>query len=385
MRLLVGLTYYRPHVSGLTIYVERLARALARRGHTVTVLTSRYDRRLPTREHLHGVDVIRVPVMARVSKGVIMPTLGWAATRLVATHDAVSLHLPQLDASGIALRGRLFGRPTVLTYHCDLTVPPSTLSPLINGVVHWSNRLAASLSHAIVAYTQDYAEHSPLLSRYLNKVHVIPPPVEVAEADAEAVAAFRSRFHLNGHRIIGMATRLAAEKGVEHLLAALPAILERNPEARVLFAGQYQNVLGEEGYARRLAPLIEKYGDRWTFVGVLDAAQMAAFFHSLDVLVVPSTNSTESFGLVQVESMLCGTPVVASNLPGVRQPIAMTGMGRVVPVADPPALAEAVNAVLAGGEAPSRSPDEIAQTFSPDAVAEKYEELIAEVEKRLAR
>jgi glycosyltransferase involved in cell wall biosynthesis len=112
---------------------------------------------------------------------------------------------------------------------------------------------------------------------------------------------------------------------------------------------------------------------------------MAAFFHSLDVLVVPSTNSTESFGLVQVESMLCGTPVVASNLPGVRQPIAMTGMGRVVPVADPPALAEAVNAVLAGGEAPSRSPDEIAQTFSPDAVAEKYEELIAEVEKRLAR
>jgi glycosyltransferase involved in cell wall biosynthesis len=254
MRLLLSLTYYRPHVSGLTIYVERLARALARRGHAVTVLTSRYDRALPARERLAGVEVVRAPVLMRVSKGVIMPTLGALATRLAWTHDAISLHLPQLDASGIALRGRLFGKPTVLTYHCDLQLPPTPFSRAINGVVHLSNRVAAALAHAIVAYTRDYAEHSPLLSRYLGKVRVIPPPVEVAQVDAGAVAEFRKRFQLNGHRVIGMATRLAAEKGVEHLLAALPAILERNPEARVLFAGQHQNVLGEEEYARRLGP-----------------------------------------------------------------------------------------------------------------------------------
>lgn len=375
MRILIGLTYYRPHVSGLTIYVERLAKALARRGHAVTVLTSRYSRDLPAREVVDAVQVIRVPVVARLSKGVLMPTIGLMATRLAATHDAVSLHLPQLDAAGIALRGRLFRKPTVLTYHCDLLLPPSPLSPLIDRVVHYSNRLAATLADAIVAYTQDYAENSPLLSRYLSKVRVIPPPVEMAEADERIVTEFRARHGLNGHRVIGMAARLAAEKGVEHLLIALPAILERHPETRVLFAGQYQNVLGEEKYARKLGPLLEKHRDRWTFLGVLDAAQMAAFFRALDVLVVPSTNSTESFGLVQIESMLCGTPVVASNLAGVRQPVAMTGMGKVVPIADPPALAEAVNAILSARDSFRCPPERIAATFSPDAVAGKYEEL----------
>ena len=102
MKILVALTYYRPHISGLTIYVERLARALAARGHSVTVLTSRFASHLPLREELDGVQVVRVPVAARISKGVLMPTIGFVANRLVWSHDVISLHLPQLDASGIA-------------------------------------------------------------------------------------------------------------------------------------------------------------------------------------------------------------------------------------------------------------------------------------------
>ena len=100
VNILVALTYYRPHVSGLTIYVERLSRALVERGHQVTVLTSQYDRALPRRENLQGVAVVRVPVLMRVSKGVIMPTIGWHATEQVWKNDVISLHLPQLDAAG---------------------------------------------------------------------------------------------------------------------------------------------------------------------------------------------------------------------------------------------------------------------------------------------
>ena len=65
MRVLFVLTYYRPHVSGLTIYVEHLARALAARGHQVTVLTSHYQRNLAYEEMLDGVRVVRVPVAFR--------------------------------------------------------------------------------------------------------------------------------------------------------------------------------------------------------------------------------------------------------------------------------------------------------------------------------
>jgi len=75
MQILIALTYYRPHYSGLTIYVERLARALAAQGHQVTVLTSRYAATLPAQEKLDGVEVRRLPVAMRISKGVIMPSM----------------------------------------------------------------------------------------------------------------------------------------------------------------------------------------------------------------------------------------------------------------------------------------------------------------------
>jgi glycosyltransferase involved in cell wall biosynthesis len=379
MKILLALTYYRPHTSGLTIYAERLARALADRGQRVTVLTAQYDKSLPREEHLHGVDVVRVPVAWRVSKGVIMPTFGAVAWKMVRAHDVLSLHLPQLDASGLAARGRLLQKPVVLTYHCDLQLPPGIFSRLVDKVVWGSNVLAAQFADTIVAYTQDYAAHSPFLSRYLDKVKVIPPPVHVPEVTPGEIAAFRARWQLDERRVIGFAARLATEKGVEIMLEALPHVLHAHPNARVLFAGPYQNVLGEEAYARRIMPLAEQYQDHWTFLGVLSPREMAAFFRNCDVTVLPSLNSTESFGLVQVEGMLCGAPSIASALPGVRQPVQMTGMGEVVPIGDSAALAEAIIRVLDDKAKYTRPRSEIEALFSTPRTAELYEKLFEEL------
>ncbi len=379
MKVLVALTYYRPHTSGLTIYAERLARSLAARGHRVTVFTSRYDRTLPLREEKDGVSVVRVPVAFRVSKGVIMPSFGRIATRMVREHDILSLHLPQFDASGLAMRGRLLGRPSVVTYHCDLLLPASPLNRLVNRVVIWSDRATGALANAIVAYTEDYATHSRFLSRHLDKVRVIPPPIEVATPKDEDIASFRARWNPDGSRVIGMAARLATEKGVEVLLQALPAVRARFPDVRVLFAGQHENVIGEAAYREHLGPLLDREGDRWSFLGVLDPYQMSLFFSNLDVLVVPSLNSTESFGLVQVEAMLRGTPSVASDLPGVRQPVRMTGMGEVFPTGDSGALAEALVRILAARETYVRPMQEVEVLFSTARTAERYEELFEEL------
>jgi glycosyltransferase involved in cell wall biosynthesis len=376
MRVLCALTYYRPYTSGLTIYVERLATALVRRGHSVTVLTSQYDPSLPLREELDGVRVVRAPVAARVSKGVIMPTFGWLATSLAIQHDAMSLHLPQFDAPGLALRGRLLRQPVVLTYHSDLQLPFSMLNTVANRVVDAANLAAGALATKIVAYTQDFADHSPFLRRFRDKIVVIPPPVEVADASPEQAAAFRERWGLRGP-VIGMAARLAAEKGVEVLLRALPKVLEVHPEARVLFAGPFEHVLGEEAYARRLAPEFARMGRHWTFLGTLGSQEMGAFFPNLDVLVVPSLNSTETFGLVQVEAMLCGTPSIAAALPGVRQPVHQTGMGEVVPIGDSEALAAAILRVIELRERYVRPRAEIAAKFSTEKTAIEYEKLFA--------
>jgi glycosyltransferase involved in cell wall biosynthesis len=381
MRILVALTYYRPHISGLTIYTQRMATALARRGHTVTILTSQYDPSLPRRETVDGVRIIRAPVVARVSKGVIMPTIGWLASALAVNHDVMSLHLPQFDASGIALRGRLLKKPVVLTYQCDLILPPGILNRVANVAVHASNLAASYLSDVMVVSSQDYADNSSFLQRFQHKLRVITMPVEVESVTEEEQEIFRQRWNVQGP-IIGMAARLATEKGVEVLLNALPRILEVYPNARVLYVGPYENVLGEEAYALRLAPLFEKYRKHWTFLGKLSNIDMANFFSSCDVLAVPSLNSTEAFGLVQAEAMLCGTPCVTSDLPGVRQQVMQTGMGLIFPIGDSEALANAILRVLANRDQYVRPRKEIEARFGTEQTATQYEALFEELLQR---
>ncbi len=388
MKILTVLTYYRPHTSGLTIYAERLARALAQRGHEVTVMTTRYERTLPLEEWRDGVHVIRVPVAVRISKGVLAPTFGLVATRLVRAHDVVQLHLPQFDAPGVALRARLFGKPSVLTYHCDLKLPPGLFNRLVNLVVKFQNNLAAILADQIVTYTRDYAEHSPYLRRYRHKLTTILPPVELPHVPADAVEAFARRYQTRERRpVIGMAARFAAEKGVEVLLDALPKVLEKYPQAQVLFAGQYENVLGERAYYERLMPRIRRYQEsgHWTFVGVLTPQEMSAFYPNLDVLVVPSLNSTEAFGLVQVEAMMYNVPCIASALPGVRQPVLMHQMGEIIPIGDSQALAEALIKIIETRQRYHCDTSEIARTYDPHTVAEAYEALFLDLLRKKRR
>nr|BAL54649.1 glycosyl transferase family 1 [uncultured Chloroflexota bacterium] len=388
MKILTVLTYYRPHTSGLTIYAERLARALAARGHQVTVMTTRYEHTLPLEEWRDGVHVIRVPVAVRISKGVLAPTFGLVATRLVRQHDVVQLHLPQFDAPGVALRARLFRKPSVLTYHCDLKLPPGLFNRLVNLMVKVQNNLAALLADQIVTYTRDYAEHSPYLRRYRHKLTTILPPVQLPQAPREAVEAFALRYQTHQRRpVIGMAARFAAEKGVEVLLDALPKILEKYPQAQVLFAGQYENVLGEQAYFARLMPRIREYieSGHWVFLGVLTPQEMAAFYPNLDVLVVPSLNSTEAFGLVQVEAMMHNIPCIASDLPGVRQPVQMHQMGEIIPVGNGQELAKALLKVIAGREGYRCNAAEIARTYDPDAIAQAYEALFEKLLQQYRR
>jgi glycosyltransferase involved in cell wall biosynthesis len=238
MKILTVLTYYRPHTSGLTIYAERLARAFVKRGHQVTVMTTQYDPSLPPEEMMDGVRVIRVPVMARVSKGVLAPTFGLVATKLVAQHDVVQLHLPQFDAPGVALRARLFGKPAVLTYHCDVQLPMGVFNRLVNFVVDFQNDMAGRLANHIITYTQDYADNSPFLSRYKSKLTPILPPVELPSPLPMGVSAFACEHHIDVRKpVIGMAARFASEKGVEVLLDALPVILKKYPKARCCSPG----------------------------------------------------------------------------------------------------------------------------------------------------
>ncbi len=129
MRVLIALTYFQPHKSGLTVYCVREGRGFAALGHVVTVFNSQYAATLPLIEAIDGVKIVRLPVAFRLSKGVIMPSIFWQAWRYIKQADVVNLHVPQVDAALLAFMARLLAKPVVLTYHCDLRVP--------NGFINW--------------------------------------------------------------------------------------------------------------------------------------------------------------------------------------------------------------------------------------------------------
>jgi glycosyltransferase involved in cell wall biosynthesis len=273
----------------------------------------------------------------------------------------------------------------VITYHCDLLLPPGLLNRFANLAVDFMNWLTAIFTHQIVTYTRDYAENSHYLKAKMEKVMIIPPPVELPILRPEEVGAFSNHHNpRKQHPVIGMAARFATEKGVEVLLDALPGVLERYPNTLVQFVGPYQNIIGEEEYFERLSKRIKAYEekDNWQVLGSLNPEQMAAFFPNLDLLVLPSLNSTEAFGLVQIEAMMNGIPCVASELPGVRQPVLRHGMGRIFPIGDSKGLTDAILEVLSHKEnyETNKTPFTI---YEPELVATEYEALFEKIKNTI--
>lgn len=378
MKLLFALTYYHPHISGLTVYLQRLAEALAARGHSVTVLTSQHRRELAREEILNGVRVVRVPAGWRVSKGLLMPTYPRFVPELLRAHDAVMLNLPctPVEATVLPLAARyLIRRPIVATYYCDVLLPRGRFNRIVGEAVFLSNLAAGRVVERIISLTDDYARHSRFLRRFPAKYQSIAPAVNIGVPDGEAVREFRRRHAPQGERLIGLAARFASEKGVEYLLDALPSITEKLGGVKLLLTGDPQSVVGEADYWRQMQPRLARAAGQCVFLGSLAWAEMPVFYAACDVTVLPSVNETESFGLVQLESMLCGTPVVASNLAGVRVPVETTRMGRLVPPRDTTALAEAVVEVIENRQMYVRTRAEIERHFSFARTVRAYEEM----------
>jgi glycosyltransferase involved in cell wall biosynthesis len=324
-------------------------------------------------ENLSGVEVVRVPILSKLSKGVIMPSFAWHAGKLVRHSDAINIHMPQMEAPLLALLAKRRSKRTVVTYHCDLKLPGGLVNRFVAASLPPLNAVAARAADAIVVNSLDYAEHSPFLRCYLDKVRAILPPIEVPDPDPAATDRLRATWSLDRGPCIGFAARFASEKGVEYLLRALPNVVAQEKGTRVLFTGAYKDTVGEEDYWRRLQPLMDACRNRLVFLDLLRDEEMPSFFSLCDVLAVTSLNSTESFGLVQAEAMLCGTPVVATDLPGVREAVRLTGMGRIVPPRDPEALANALLDVIRNRNNYKRPEGEIAARFDIEASLSHYE------------
>ncbi|MCL4384366.1 glycosyltransferase family 4 protein [Patescibacteria group bacterium] len=340
-RLLISCTYFAPNISGVTIYAQELAKAMAARDWQVTVLTSRYLRNLPAVEEKGGIKIKRSAVSFSIGKGVLMPLFWWDAIKELRQTEVVNCHLPQLESAVLAVGAKVWGKRLIVTHHCEFGFD-GNLSNWLTAVISFPfHFLTYLLANKIVAYTQDYANQSFFLQMFKSKVNYILPPVAVAAEDKKESARIKREW--GNQKIIGYVGRVGWEKGLEYLIKAFELVKQKRP-VKLVLVGPFQAVVGDQSF-KQLEPLIKK-DKEIILTGPIPHEALVNYYKNIDCLVLPSINNLETFGIVQAEAMICGCPVVASDLPGVRVPIRLTKMGEIARVADSEDLAVKIDTAL---------------------------------------
>jgi len=373
VNVLVTLTYYHPHWTGLTVIARRLAEGLAARGHTVTVLASRHEQELPRRDEINGVHVVRIPSVGRVSRTAVMPSFPVALARLTARNDIVHLHTPMPESLLVVAQARVLRRPTVITHHGDVVMPAGVANGVIQRTMDASIGLAMRLADGVVVSAADYARHSRFLAPVGHRIDSIYPPVVLPPPQPAVVRAWRHELGLAGKRLVGFAGRFVEEKGFDFLLRAAPLVRSQLPDTQFVFAGDTD--IAYERFFDRCRALMEAHDGAVTRLGLLhDPQQMANFYAMCDVFVLPSRS--DSFAIVQVEAVLSGTPLVTTDIPGAREVVRVTGAGRLVRPRDPAALADGIVEVLRNPGPYQPRPEVVRAVFDPDRSIERYEDLM---------
>ncbi|HST52660.1 MAG TPA: glycosyltransferase [Pyrinomonadaceae bacterium] len=356
--------FYPPHKGGMETHLRDLCERLTREVEPRVVVAASV-RGPATDEMIDGVRVRREAKLFGLGSSPVCPRLARSIRESRA--DIVHLHFPNPAAILSYLASGHAGR-VVVTYHSDIVRQRLTGRAFRPVLEYFLRRCSA-----VIATSPDYVESSPVLSKFRERCRVIPlgiVPEKFERVDEAAVRSIRERY---GPRIVLGVGRLIYYKGFEHLIRAM-----RETQARLL-------VVGEGPLRRALERERDALGESRSRVVLLgEVGDAAPYFRAADVFALASTARSEAFGIVQLEAMACGVPVVntwlASGVPFV-SPDGLSGI--TVPPADPSALARALKRLLDDpslraklGEAGRRR---VRGEFTADLMAERTLELYREV------
>lgn len=333
---------------GQNVHVAELSAALARRGHDVIVYTRRDDADLPNRvETDHGYSVVHVPAgpprdLAKDQLLQYMYGFGHCLDEhwLRKSPDVAHAHFWM---SGLATQraARAHRIPTVQTFHAL-----GSVKRLHQGVDDTSPDCRIGLEAVVArgagwvaATSTDEVFELARMGRSRLRTSVVPCGVDTNAFSPDGTAAARG----TRSRIVSVG-RMVPRKGFETLIRALPRI----PAAElVIVGGPPSTAVADDPHAQQLQRLATQLGvaDRVQLLGAVTRAEMPAVLRSADV--VACTPWYEPFGMVPLEAMACGVPVVATAVGGIRDSVVDGVTGRLVPPKDPRAVAAAITALLA--------------------------------------
>lgn len=306
----------------MNVHVKELARSLARRGAAVDIFTREHDH--PEADALgigDGVNVVHLP--AGPADAPLADQFSYLPDFVAGMHDYRAAH--DLDYSAVhshywlsGWAGRRFAAeilaPHLITFHTLSLIKMQSRSGEDEPPVRQeTEREIIATADRVIAFSPH--ERDAMVRLYdadASRIELVPCGVDLSRFRPLGRAAARHQLGINGHKVLLFVGRIEALKGVD-LLLHTTAHLETDAEVQVLVVGSDGNGSGELDRLRRLADDLD-VGKSVEFVGRVPQEQLAWYYSAADVCVIPSFY--ESFGLAALESMACGTPVVASRVGG---------------------------------------------------------------------
>jgi glycosyltransferase involved in cell wall biosynthesis len=296
MKIIQISPYFPPHVGGVEYHVKELAEGLARRGHQVSVASScgRWNGEMV---NIPSIDLFYSPIPIKLPKF---------------QADVFHSHIPS-PLFAFMMRGET---PQVVTYHNDVVIPeklngytmPHPFAASLEKINEKMVRPVLDEARVVIATTKSYASTSPILKDYLHKLKIVPNAINVS---------LYPPVQKKGNYVL-YAGRMISYKGVETLIVAMSEVQKRT-DLELLLVG--------DGYDRsRLEDLSRRLHVRARFTGRLERSMFIDTISRAEVLVLPTQNRLEAFGIVLLEAMACETPVLAFDTPGVNEVALHGGM-----------------------------------------------------------
>jgi len=302
--------YFHPHLGGVESHVRDLARKLTERGHEVHVITSRFEPDIPETEEMMGFFIHRLKPVAIIARTPIVPSI--RTFLKLEDFDIIHAHSPPpLSSYYSASAAHKKGIPFVYTYHCDMEIPVPAGKYIVSLYRLLFERKTTRWASAIICTTNSYAATSR--ATWDREVDIIPNAVDAThfrpDVSGERV---REKYGLKGKTVVLFVGRLVHHKGIETLLRS--ADYTEEPVHYLIVGKGY-----EFARLKRMAEEVDR--ERFIFTGPVSAEELPEFYAASDIFVLPSISRLEAFGIVGLEAMSSGKPVILSNIPGVREVI----------------------------------------------------------------
>jgi len=352
-----------------------LAINMARMGHEVSVFTSSIDNR-NSLEKRDNMTIFRYGTNFRALSANI--SAGMFINPLKHKMDLAHAHIGVPPAADAALwYAKKKKVPFILTYHAD---QDSSYGPLFRRValIFYNNVFLPKIfsnAKVIIATSHHYINESRFLRPYKDKVVVIPNGIDLNSFNINySKKECREKLELPpSKKVILFVGLLTSFKGPDILIKAMPKILEHIPDTILVF-------VGEGPLRQRLEEKAKKLGveEFVKFAGFVKESVKHMYYKSSDILALPSISTAEAFGIVNLEAMAFGIPIVSTKIGGIPEVVKDCENGLLVPPKDPEALANGIISLLVNQDVRikmSKNNREKVQNYSWERIAFETEKV----------